>query len=128
MFAYRLKALRDAHEMSQQRLAVLLHYSQQSVAKWENGTSLPSADVITKIAEIFQVSIDYLLGRDLVVQESGAPYLTSHDLVLHLITHPSITSLLGYDSTVLNEQQLNQFAEDVLAMVLIASKRFEPQQ
>ena len=65
MFEERLKSLRNEHHMAQKMLAEKLFVSQQAVAKWENPESKasPNPDTIKKIADFFDVSIDYLLGK-----------------------------------------------------------------
>lgn len=62
MFSERLKILRTQTNMSQKELAEHLFVSQQSVAKWETDKSTPNPDMIARIAELFGVSSDYLLG------------------------------------------------------------------
>lgn len=42
---------------------------EQSVSKWESGTSIPELDKIVKMSEIFHVSTDYLLKEDILSQE-----------------------------------------------------------
>lgn len=63
MFQIRLKELRKQHKMSQLSLAKLLKISQQAVGKWETGRSTPDPLTLNQIADIFEVSVDYLLGR-----------------------------------------------------------------
>jgi len=124
MFSLRLKALRESREISQQELADFLHYSQQSVAKWENGLGMPPADVLSSIALFFTVSVDYLIGHDLVVAESSAEYVTAQDLVVRLMKHPVIGEQAGYDPQRLSESELVTLSSDVLAMIQIAARRF----
>ena len=62
MFLERLKKLRKEAELSQKSLALKLDTSQQNIDYWENGQRNPKKDKLTKIAEFFDVSIDYLLG------------------------------------------------------------------
>ncbi len=64
MFSDKLKELRNNAHISQSTLAKALFVSQQAVAKWEIGTASPNPEMIKKIAEYFDVSIDYLLGRE----------------------------------------------------------------
>lgn len=64
MLGRRIKALREAGNLSQVRLAEELHVSKQSVSNWENGNILPSIEMLVKIAHTFSVSTDYLLGLD----------------------------------------------------------------
>jgi transcriptional regulator with XRE-family HTH domain len=126
MFSLRLKALRESKEISQQVLAGFLHYSQQSIAKWESGDSMPPVEVMTRIAEYFKVSVDYLLGQDLTVKETSGDYASAKDLVMRLIHHPTIAAHANYSIDTLSESDLSLFADDVLLMITIASKRFEP--
>lgn len=58
----RIKELRAEKKMSQEKLGQLLSVSQDTVSLWENSKSIPSADIIIKLSEIFAVSCDYLLG------------------------------------------------------------------
>ncbi len=64
MLSGRLKTLRSQHKMTQEELAKLIGVERSSVGKYESANVIPSAEVLTKIADIFNVSIDYLLGRD----------------------------------------------------------------
>lgn len=63
MFVQRLKSLRQEHKISQKELASKLFLSQQTVAKWETDGATPNPETLSKIADIFGVSVDYLLGR-----------------------------------------------------------------
>ncbi len=65
-FSEILKMLREKHGYTQQQLADVLHVSKNSVSHYELKISMPSIDVIIEIADIFDVSIDYLLGRSKV--------------------------------------------------------------
>lgn len=60
-FGERLKDIRNKRKMSQTELAELsgLHYTQ--IGRYEKGKSMPSSDVLSKFAEIFSISIDFLL-------------------------------------------------------------------
>ena len=58
----RIKELRTEKKISQEKLGQLLSVSQDTVSLWENSKSIPPADIIIKLAEIFAVSCDYLLG------------------------------------------------------------------
>lgn len=62
MFGERLKIIRKQAGLSQKSLASLLQVSQQSVWKWEMNESSPNPETVAKIAKIFHVSSDYLLG------------------------------------------------------------------
>lgn len=58
-----LKALREKHGISQQKLAVAIGVSQQSINKYENHNIEPDIDTLIAIADYFGTSVDYLIGR-----------------------------------------------------------------
>ncbi len=62
-FSERLKLLREEENLTQSELAEKLNISRQSVGNYEKGTRFPNdPELILKIAGLFNVSIDYLLG------------------------------------------------------------------
>lgn len=71
IFSDRLRQLRKQHKLSQDALAKQLFVSQQSIAKWEKGKITPNPETLSKIADIFGVSTDFLIGR--INQEEPTP-------------------------------------------------------
>lgn len=63
MFAKRLSELRENQGINQTELAKILTVAKQTVSNWESGNRTPDNEMICKIADYFNVSIDYLLGR-----------------------------------------------------------------
>ena len=53
--------LRTAAGLTQAELGAMINYSDKNVSKWERGEAIPDAYVLTQLAEIFHVSVDYLL-------------------------------------------------------------------
>ena len=53
-----IKYLRDRHELTQEQFAENLGVSRQTIAKWENGESLPDIERCVEIAMMFCVSLD----------------------------------------------------------------------
>jgi len=62
MFSDNLKTLRRQKGMSQEILAQRLNVVRQTISKWEKGLSVPDAEMLTRIAELFEVSVSDLLG------------------------------------------------------------------
>lgn len=62
MFNENFKTLRKQKGMSQETLAQQLNIVRQTISKWEKGLSVPDADMLTRIAELFEVSVSELLG------------------------------------------------------------------
>lgn len=56
-----LKDLRKKKKMSQSELANKLNVTQSMVAKWENGKNMPSVEILIKLSEIFECTIDELV-------------------------------------------------------------------
>ncbi len=54
---------RDAH-LTQAELAQKLNYSDKAVSKWERGESVPDIFILKEIADLFAVSVDYLLTAE----------------------------------------------------------------
>lgn len=62
-FSERLKELRNEKNMTRQALADELHISVRLVGYWENGQRECSLDMLIKISNIFDVSVDFLIGN-----------------------------------------------------------------
>ncbi|MBQ2873364.1 MAG: helix-turn-helix transcriptional regulator [Bacilli bacterium] len=67
ILGYRLRELRRENGMSQEDLGKLLGVTKVSVSGYENGNRVPSLDVLNQILDVFGVSADYLMGRELNV-------------------------------------------------------------
>ena len=59
----KLKELRKARHITQLKLALDLNMTQNTISRYETGAREPSRDELILIADYFDVSIDYLLGR-----------------------------------------------------------------
>ncbi|WP_089967922.1 helix-turn-helix domain-containing protein [Lihuaxuella thermophila] len=64
VFGEKLKTERKKKGWSQDELAKKLFVSRQSVSKWENGQNYPSIEIIIKLSDLFDVTIDELLRSD----------------------------------------------------------------
>ncbi|MCI1072163.1 helix-turn-helix domain-containing protein [Lactococcus lactis] len=63
VFAERLKELRKEKGLTQQKVADILNISQPNYRRWESGESRPSVETLVMLADYFDVSTDYLVGR-----------------------------------------------------------------
>ena len=63
MFGDNLSSLRKEKNMEQKALAKVLGVSQQTISRWENNVVEPDIKSLIKIADYFDVTTDYLLGR-----------------------------------------------------------------
>lgn len=62
MLNQRIRLLRQARNMSQVELANRLGVTKQSVSNWENDNIQPSIEMLMRLASVFSVSTDYMLG------------------------------------------------------------------
>lgn len=69
---------RKKNGWSQEELADMLGVSRQSVSKWEGAQSIPDLQKILKMAELFQVSTDYLLKDEIEPDEREITYENDH--------------------------------------------------
>ena len=91
-----IKKLRIVRGLNQVEFAKILCVPKQCVSNWENDNVVPSIDMLCKIADFFEVSTDYLLGR------SERRVIEVSSLTDEQIEH--ITSLI-YDLTKLNRMK-----------------------
>ena len=82
-----ISALRKKKGITQEELAEGLGVTAQAVSKWENEISCPDIQLLPKIAELFDVSIDALMGvskKNDVVMSSGQNKKSFEDLILRI--------------------------------------------
>lgn len=109
----RLKPLRNSLNITQKELASFLGINQNTYSYWENGKVKIDSDSLSKLADYFDVSIDYLLGKsDLKKEDSDSTPDSSR-------TSATLNELMELCSS-LSDEELN----DVLNYVgYVRSKR-----
>ena len=68
-----LKDLRKKKGYSQEEAASRLNVVRQTVSKWEKGLSVPDADMLVKLAELYEVTVGELLGAPQACEETTEP-------------------------------------------------------
>ena len=63
LVAQRIKDLMKTEKLTQMQLAHALEVGQSSISDWLNSKSEPSIENLWKLADFFDVSVDYLIGR-----------------------------------------------------------------
>lgn len=69
MLSENIRSLRKQKGFSQEQLADKLNVVRQTVSKWEKGYSVPDADMLEELADIFEVSVGDLLGKEILTEE-----------------------------------------------------------
>lgn len=87
-YGERIKELRTMRGMSQQDLADLLDLNKVTISQYERGARKPDLNVLTALSDIFNVSVDYILGNDdMTVRIVGKDGLQKLDGVSNLGQH-----------------------------------------
>ena len=73
MFNKRLRQMRMKRNLTQQAMADLIHVALRSYQCYETGTRTPSYVLLVQIADVLDVSLDYLLGRDDFMKAHAIP-------------------------------------------------------
>ncbi|WP_167628601.1 helix-turn-helix domain-containing protein [Listeria valentina] len=84
-FGKRLKSLRKKKNLTQKELAEKLKISQVTISKYENDIIEPDNSNLNKLAEIFDTTIDYLLGR------TNNPNNNSDNISVHFFERENLT-------------------------------------
>ena len=66
-----LKILRKNKGLSQEELSIKLHVVRQTVSKWESGLSVPDAEMLINISEIFETPVSEILGESIEEKEKN---------------------------------------------------------
>ena len=91
LFGKNLKRLRTNAKLTQQELATKLKVAPSTIGMYESGKRMPDTEILNKLANMFNVSIDYLLGRE--------------------------TQNITSDSIVLNQRDKRDIAKDVASIM-----------
>lgn len=101
-FIDRLKELMKEKSVSKQDLTLFLHIGKNSIKYWEDKGNLPDGATLIKIADYFNVSVDYLLGKTNEKQFAPKTEQTVDEIdkeILELtadMTEEEKNSVLGY--------------------------------
>ncbi|WP_113675492.1 helix-turn-helix domain-containing protein [Vallitalea guaymasensis] len=84
LFGERLKTLRIETEIGQKELGEMIGKSRSTIANYENGSREPSFEILVKICSIFDVSADYLLGREAkkITKDYKITTIDEHELII----------------------------------------------
>ncbi|MDR1158860.1 MAG: helix-turn-helix domain-containing protein [Oscillospiraceae bacterium] len=76
----RIKELRKERKMSQMSLSIAANVHQTAVSQWETGKTNPDLDTLKRLADLFGVSVDYILYRTDEVNPTAQPHMPSTGL------------------------------------------------
>jgi len=79
----RLKQCREQKGLSQKEVALTLGVSVQAISYWENDSRTPSKENLQKLSQLYEASVDYLLGFQPTQQTSDPQSAEEYELLLH---------------------------------------------
>ena len=105
-FSKQFSGLRKRANINQEYIAKLMNVSQRTISSWESGSRLPSIEKLCAIADYFQVSTDYLLGRtDIPTAPSAGP---SYE---HQPIPTTMEELIALIQQVINDTIISKFTQ-----------------
>lgn len=75
MISMRIRELRKQAKLSQEMMAEKIGVSRQAITKWETGLGVPDIENLVAIADLFKLSLDELMGRDIENETLAKDYL-----------------------------------------------------
>ena len=60
-----IKTIRKSKGLSQEELAIKLNVVRQTISKWEQGLSVPDAEMLINISEVFEIPVSEILGENI---------------------------------------------------------------
>ncbi|HAE91684.1 MAG TPA: XRE family transcriptional regulator [Tissierella sp.] len=134
MFGEILRNLRKEADITQEELGNIVGVTTSMIGMYETNARKPSYEVLLKIAEYFNVTTDYLLGKSdsktsnnkLAEQEKYIESIrldTAEDAMKFILQQPSLMAFGGYDLNEMTEEEILDLANDMLfAMKLSLEK------
>lgn len=134
-FSKRLKGLREESNLERDELANILNLSYSTISKYETGVRTPDDEIKKKIAEYFNVSLDYLMGASNVRnpykeltnkdgQDLFPEEFTNPDEARAYVNKHQIFGLGGFDSDRLDDDEILQFANELLSQMKMVSYKY----
>ena len=132
-FYNRLKKLRVENDLLQKNLAQMLGLAQTTIANYEQGKRFPDEETLQKIADFFNISLDYLLGRseikncneDFTLRDSIQLTKCSIEPELIALKHSYFKALLNGEFQIASELIINAVTIDMIDVKRIYKEVFE---
>ncbi len=129
MLGDRIKELRNQMNIFQQDLAKALNVSKSTVAMWETNKREPNSEMLISLAEFFNCSVDYLIGRDTArINDDVLDQVNELDLDA-LSYYGNILEAQKEDDLIKKYRTLDEYGKEaVICVAEIESKRCESAQ
>lgn len=123
-FGKKLHSLMKDNKITQQELAEKLNVRRGSVSNWVTDRRMPDSDTIVDLANIFNVTTDYLLGNDKNIKDSTNSkdliFDNAQDALKFILKQPNI---MAFDVPELTDEEIIEFANDILDYIEFISSK-----
>lgn len=104
MISMRIRELRKQAKLSQEMMAEKIGVSRQAITKWETGLGVPDIENLVAIADLFKLSLDELMGRDIEHETLEKDYLYES------VTEYDIDGKKNFDISFMGANKLKLYA------------------
>lgn len=104
MVSMRIRELRKQAKLSQEMMAEKIGVSRQAITKWETGLGVPDIENLVAIADLFKLSLDELMGRDIEHETLAKDYLYES------VTEYDIDGKKNFDISFMGANKLKLYA------------------
>jgi transcriptional regulator with XRE-family HTH domain len=137
IFAKKLRALRKSKGLTQKEVGTLVGVTDAAVGMWEQAKRLPDPETMAHLAEIFGVSVDYLIGHssEYIIREEENEYQVTpppdegdrerKERLRRVLEDPTITDLLMKVPDLTEEEKQSLAEHWAYVMDFIERKRQE---
>lgn len=117
-FGKKLHSLMKDNKITQQELAEKLNVRRGSVSNWVTDRRMPDSDTIVDLANMFNVTTDYLLGNDKNIKDGinlkDIRFDNAQDALKFILKQPS---LMAFGVPELTDEEIIKFANDILTHI-----------
>ncbi len=90
----KLIKLREEKGLTQKEVAKHINISQQGYSAYETGASIPSIDVISSLADFYDLNIDYILRDDRLLKDNEILYSSFNEILVEIMENENDRKLL----------------------------------
>ncbi len=133
LFADTLRKLRTKKNLSQNQLANLMFVNKTTISKWENGSRLPDAAMITRLARVLEVDVGTLFSTasesdespSIIMVEDNRPVLTYNLLILEEIVPNAMITGFNWPQEAVEYAKANRVDLAILDIELGSASGFD---
>ncbi|HIZ52820.1 MAG TPA: helix-turn-helix domain-containing protein [Candidatus Enterococcus avicola] len=115
--------LRKENHLTQEEIANNLNVSRQTISNWETGSAQPTIDKVIELSEIYQVSIDQLVGKNKMTKKKRSVvlnHLLNKKVTLYL--NPQSTEFISIQRTSIKDCLVTKIEETSILVIFREKK------